>query len=234
MKFFTFTYNGFIEWPYLMVKLSNFIKMTDNSKSNYEEIMIDPGVYDLKDSDHFSWEGSIDIKEFLDSLKPNEFFSFDYPGDMNPKLRDHFLERSWDNAIRYCYHPQYIVAVQYPFNNYWWFTYWFDKYRELPHTSGILGIGNLCKQRGCNEFVKHALDYIILNLPLDVETIHIYGPNKTIIKYIQKLENLGKVKFSIDSRKWEYYKPTKERPFWFHKYLYSLREMGVIIKEGSE
>jgi len=229
MKFLTYTYNGFISWPYLIIKLSNYLKMTNEAKSKYKEIMIDPGVYELGVSSRFSWEGKINIKQFLDSLKINEYLSFDYPSDMNPKFTDIFLERSWDNAIRYCNHPQYIVTVQYPYNHYWWFTYWFDKYAKLPHGSGVLGIGNLCKQRGCNPFVKHALDYALINLPKDVERIHVYGPNKIMIKYIQKLEDLKKVRFSIDSRKWEFYKNSIERPYWFKEYINNLKKIGIKI-----
>ncbi|KKL28323.1 hypothetical protein LCGC14_2376230, partial [marine sediment metagenome] len=154
MKFFT---DKTVINDYLLVKLVDYIKMDDFSQ--WKEVFIDPGVYDLTKSDGFKWEGTIDIPEFLDSLPDNHYFSWDYPGDMNPKFTDIFLKKSWDNAKKYSKHPQYITTVQYRFNNYLSFIEWFDDYNELTMTSNIMGLGNICKQKGCNSFLKHALPY---------------------------------------------------------------------------
>ncbi|MDH3324493.1 MAG: hypothetical protein OEL89_02550, partial [Candidatus Peregrinibacteria bacterium] len=145
MKFFTYDYNRpeRYNWPYLIVKLSNYFKL--KKPDFYKFILIDPGVYDLIERDRYDWEGTINIPEFIDSLPSNHYFSFDYPGDMNPEFQDQFLTRSWENAIQYCGFKQYIVTVQYKFNDYYDFIFWFDKYNELTITSGIMGLGNICK-----------------------------------------------------------------------------------------
>lgn len=215
MKFFTYTYS--FDWPYLMVKISKYLKLSQDSKDKYKEIFIDLGVYDLGNSPNYSWEGTIDIKEFIENLPKNHYFSFDYPGDMNPYYKDLFLLKSWENAIRYCYLPQYITTVQYPFNDYINFQRWFDKYNKLNIGSGIIGLGNICKQRGLTRFLKYALPYAFKNC--SVERIHIYGLNKKSIPYAYRMAKMHDIKLSIDSRKWEYYKPSSEREFWFHEYI---------------
>ncbi len=217
MKFFTYDYGNWkaYQWPYLILKIKNYLKL--KKKDKYSIILIDPGVYELGDSDHFSWEGKIDIDEFLDSLPDNHYFSFDYPGDMNPKFTDIFLKKSWDNAKKYSKHPQYITTVQYRFNNYLSFIEWFDDYNELTMTSNIMGLGNICKQKGCNSFLKHALPYAFKNSKAN--WIHIYGANLFTIPYIDKLGKMFNKKVSVDNRKWEYYRKSSERPYWFKEYI---------------
>ncbi len=50
-------------WVYLLINIKKYPKM--RSYQRYNEIIIDPGVYDLKDNDKYSWEGKIDIDKFL-------------------------------------------------------------------------------------------------------------------------------------------------------------------------
>ena len=127
----------------MIIKITNYQKL--KNKKPYKIILIDPGVYDLGNSDFYPWENKIDIDAFLDSLPKNHYFTWDYPGDMNPNYAEDFLRKSWQHAVQYCQHSNYIVTVQFRYNNYMSFVEWFDKYNSLENASGILGIGNICK-----------------------------------------------------------------------------------------
>jgi len=229
MKFFTdknWT-NGNL-WPYLLLKVPQYLKMRDFS--NQKEILIDPGVWELIEDHSFSWERDINLHKFLDSLPSNHFLSLDYPSDMNLKYKKLFLEKSQQYSLGFCYHPNFIVTVQFYHNNYWSFRENFDKYNALDITSGFLALGNICKHKTCNEFIKHSLDYAFSHTRYD--RMHIYGLCKSAIPYAYKLGKRFKIDLSIDSTKWQYYKKTSERPFIFKQYLNDLRSKGVFI-EGT-
>ncbi len=195
MKFFT---DKTVVNDYLLVKIKDYLKMDDFSR--WKEVFIDPGVYDLTKSDKFKWEGKINVKDFLNSLPENHYFSFDYPCDMNLKYTDLFLEKSWINALKYNAYLQYIVTVQYEFSNYWNFVEWFDRYNRLHIFSGIMGLGNLCRFRALNDYLKHALDYAFSNCRHP--RIHIYGLCLKAIPYAYKLAKRYNIELSIDSTKW--------------------------------
>jgi len=225
MKFFT---DNSIQWPYLLTKITKYLKMREETKKKYKEILIDPGVYDLIKSNKYSWEDKIDIKEFLLSLPPNHYFSWDYPSDMNLLYENEFIEKSWENAEKFVLYPQYIVTVQAKFNNYWDFKNRFDKYNELNITSGILGLGNMCKHPRLNQFMKHALDYAFSHCYH--RRIHIYGLCKDAIPYAYRKAIYYGIEFSIDQEKWQYYKPSSERPFWFSEYIKAIKLKGVKVE----
>ena len=195
MKFFT---DKTVVNDYLLVKIVDYIKMKDFSR--WKEIFIDPGVWQLTKSDKFKWEGKINIKEFLDSLPDNHYFSFDYPCDMNEIYTELFLYKSWINAILYCSEKQYIVTVQSKFNNYWNFMEQFDMYNNLDIKSGILGLGNMCRFRSLNQYLKHALDYAFYRCRHS--RIHIYGLCLKAIPYAYKLSKRYGIELSTDSTKW--------------------------------
>jgi len=221
MKFFT------DRGPYLLTKISKYIKMQSKTRQKYKEILIDPGVYDLKTSDKFSWEGLIDIPFILDILPKNHYLSVDYPGDMNPQYQNLFLQKTWNNALRYCDHPQYIVTIQFRYNNYLSFIQYFDQYNRLPIESGILGIGNCCLQRGLNPFMKHALDFAFSHCRH--KRIHIYGLNLSSIPYANKRAKQFNIELSVDSVKWQYFKDSKLRDQDYQIYLNKIRELGVKV-----
>ena len=75
----------------------------------------------------------------------------------------------------------------------------------------------MCKQRGCNSFIKHAIPYAFKNAK--TKKLHIYGANFNSIPYIHKIEKMYRKTVSVDNRKWEYYKPSNERLFWFTEYI---------------
>ncbi len=220
MHFYTYDYGspGIYNWPYLITKISKYLKIRDFTP--YETILIDPGVFDLIDSPCYKWEKKIDINDFLETLSSNHFFSFDYPCDMNEKYTKLFLRKSWENAQRFSSHSQYIVTVQYRYNDYWSFQEWFDKYNELDIASNFMGLGNICKQRGINEFLKHAIPYAFKNSK--AKWIHVYGANKHLIHYLKKLEKKYNKKVTVDNRKWEFYAPSSKRPEYFQKYIEDL------------
>lgn len=225
MKFFT---DKTVVNDYLLIKIKDYLKMTDFSKK--KEVFIDPGVYELKKRDRFSWEGTIDIDQFLDSLPDNHYFSWDYPCDMNEKYTILFLTKTWNRAVKYHTQPQYIVTVQYRHNNYWSFVKWFDLYNALPIQSGIIGLGNMCRFRTLTEYIKHALDHAFsrCNHP----RIHIYGLCLKAIPYAYKLSKKYDVELSIDSTKWTfiyYEQDSKDRQIQFNLYLEKIKRQGIIF-----
>ena len=194
-KFFT---DKTVENEYLLIKLGDYLKLKDKSK--WDKIFIDPHVYELTKSPTYSWEEKIDIKEFLDSLPENHYFSWDYPCDMNRKYTNLFINKTLSKALLYHTHPQYICTVQFKFRDYEIFVEWFDKYNKLDIASGILGIGNLCRFRSLNIFLRKVLDYSFTRCKH--KYIHIYGLCLKAIPYAHKLAGLNGIELSIDSTKW--------------------------------
>ena len=235
MKFFT---DKTVKNDYLLIKIKDYLKMEDFSP--WKEVFIDPGVYELKKSDLYSWEGEINITDFLNSLPDNHYFSFDYPCDMNKQYTNLFIEKSWHNAQLYHLFPQYIVTVQFAYNNYQSFVEWFDKYNNMDIKSGILAIGNVCRFNYLNEFVKHCLDYAFSRCKHN--KMHIYGLSFRIIKYAYGLSKKYNIEFSIDNTKWtrainnklrSKYKvacTTSNRQEFFDEYLKTIKERGVILE----
>ena len=220
MKFFT---DKTVKNDYLLIKIKDYIKMKDKSK--WKEIFVDPGVYDLTKSDKFSWEGKINISEFLDSLPENHYFSWDYPGDMNIKYQELFLQKTWDNNIKYCYHPNFIVTAQYIFNHYWNFVKNFEQCNQLIIKSGILGLGNMCKYRTLNSYLKHTLDYAFSHS--NYKRIHIYGLCLQGIPYADKLAKKYKIELSVDSMKWTfcfYETEINDRQHHFEMYMEKIKK----------
>ena len=222
MKFFT---DKTVENDYLLIKIKDYLKLKDFSR--WDEILIDPHVYELTKSDEYSWINKINVYDFITSLPSNHYFSLDYPGDMNPQYQREFILKSWINAVSYHQHSQYICTVQFKFNNYWNFVDWFDKYNDLEIKSGILGLGNMCRHSRCNEFMKHALDYAFSHCRHP--RIHIYGLCKDAIPYAFKLSQRFKIELSIDQEKWQYFKDSKLRPQDFKIYLIDLIDKGIMI-----
>lgn len=233
MKFFT---DKTVKNDFLLVKIKDYMKIKDFSQ--WDEILIDPGVNYLKKDYKFKWEGEINIHEFLDSLPSNHYFSLDYPSDMNLKYKKYFLEKSWQYANAYCYHPQFIVTVQFYYNNYWNFTKWFDKYNDLTIESRIMGLGNMCRFRTLNQYLKHVLDYAFSHTKYP--RMHIYGLCLKAIPHAVKLAKRFNIELSIDSTNWTRCVTTEmkkiykvgcrkgERQIFFDEYLKEIRKRGVM------
>lgn len=210
MKFFTMNN---VVWRFLLVKIKDYLNMSEEDKAQYKEILIDPGVYDLTKGSTFSWEEEIDIDEFLDTLPSNHYFSWDYPCDMNPQYEDLFIKKTWENALKYHNHPQYIVTVQYKINHYWNFVEWFDKYNEMEIASNFLGLGNMCKIITKSDFMDHAIDYAFSHS--NYKRMHIYGLGLRHIPYVYKKAKQFNIELSIDSTK--YTRPLRPLRNWFRK-----------------
>ena len=237
MRFFT---DKTVENEYLMIKIEDYLKLEDKSK--WDEILIDPHVNELKKSDKYSWEGKIDIYQFLDSLPNNHYFSWDYPSDMNLKYQDLFLEKTWNNALKFHKHSQYIVTVQAKFRHYWDFVEWFDKYNTLEIKSGILALGNQGGYRTLTNYLKHIYDYTFSHCKHP--RIHIYGLCLKAIPYAYKLSKRFNVELSVDSTNWtracnkklkEKYNNrvscrSNNRQEFFNKYLKTIRKKGVKLE----
>jgi hypothetical protein len=80
------------------------------------------------------------------------------------------------------------------------FTQWFDRYNELNIASGILGLGNMCKFKKLNQYLKHTLDYAFSHCKHP--RIHIYGPCVQVIIYANRLAKNYNIEFSADSTAW--------------------------------
>ena len=198
MKFFT---DKTVVNDYLLIKIGDYWKLKDFSQ--WKEVFIDPGVYELTKDIEYSWvnKGCYGfMTEWIKKLPDNHYFSWDYPCDMNVKHQDYFLKKSWENALQYNDYSQYIVTVQFKFRNYWNFVEWFDKYNALNIKSGILALGNMCRFRTLNQYLKHALDYAFSYTKHP--RIHIYGLCIKAIPYAYKLAKRYNVEFSFDSTKW--------------------------------
>lgn len=201
IKFFT---DKTVINDYLLVKIKDYFGMKDFSR--WDEILIDPHVYELTKSEFFSWEKETYkqtlefIIGFLDSLPEDHYFSWDYPGDMTLQYQDLFITRTWENACHLCYHPNYIVTAQYKFNDYWNFKEWFNKYNDLNIESGIMGLGNMCRFRTLNQYLKHTLDYAFSHCRY--KRIHIYGLCLKAIPHAVKLAKRFNIELSVDSTNW--------------------------------
>lgn len=198
MKFFT---DKTVINDYLLVKYIDYIKMTDFSR--WKEVFIDPGVWELTKDVEYSWvkkSSYVFMGQWIEELPDNHYFSWDYPCDMNILHQDFFLGKSWRNAIKYNSLSQYIVTVQSKFRNYWNFVEWFDKYNNLYIASRILALGNMCRFRTLNNYLKHALDYAFSHCRHP--RIHIYGLCLKAIPYAIKLAKRYNIELSIDSTKW--------------------------------
>lgn len=218
MKFFT---DKTVINDYLLIKIKDYIKMEDFSR--WKEVFIDPGVYELTKHYKFSWEGKINIPKFMDSLPENHYFSWDYPCDMNLKYQELFLHNTWNTAEMYHDHPQFIVTVQSKFKNYWNFTEWFDKYNGLEIASGIIGLGNMCRFRSLNQYLKHALEHAFRYTRHP--RMHIYGLCLKAIPFANKLAKRYNIELSVDSTKWTfcYYEiDSKKRQDQFEYYMKKL------------
>jgi hypothetical protein len=221
MKFFTDSSVRYLKWPYEITDIQKYLKM---KVPNYiKELLIDPGISDLLNSNEYSWVGNINISEFLSKLPKNHYFSFDYPSIINKNCENLFLEKSWKNAKNYCYHPQYIVTVQGKFNNYYNYIEWFHKYNSLE--PDFMGVGNILKHRTWNSFLKHTIPYILKNSYAN--RIHFYGLCKDAIPKIYKLGKKYNKQISLDQQKWQYYNSSIKRPQIFKEYLIDLVDSGV-------
>ena len=203
MKFFT---DKSVKNPYLLIKITDYIKLKNKNIdfSIWKEIFVDPCVYELTKSNEYSWLNTKtnpkQIIDFIQSLPFNHFFSLDYPCDMNIKYQDSFLTKSWNNALLYNNHPNYIITVQSKFNDFWSFVEWFNKYNNLNIKSNILGLGNLCRFRNLTEYLINVLDYAFSNC--NHSRIHIYGLCLKAIPLSVRLAELYNIELSIDSTKW--------------------------------
>lgn len=180
--------------------LLNIKKYHDPRRCNKYLIFIDPGVYELKKTNEYSH-----IKELHEivenGLDINEFISIDYPCDMNPKYTKEFIEKSYQNNVKYASNLHYICTIQMHFGSYRSFEYEAERLRPIWSQPGkIIGIGNMCRIMKTNSFTDAVYRYICNNM--HGHWVHVYGmPMKQIKKYAKQLEYNG-IELSVDSTKW--------------------------------
>lgn len=210
MKFFT---DNTVNNRYLLIPITKYKKM---HSIFYSEVLIDPGVYELKKSNKYSWEEKINIKEFLDQLPDNTYFTADYPSDMNQKYEDEFIINSYANAYEYSNHSQYIPVVQSKIQDLESFKKYFDIYNKLKPKSNILGLGNFCRIHWLNNYVREALKYAFENSK--IPRIHVYGLGLRLISYTFNLALQNNIQLSIDSTKWTRACSTELRKKYYPKF----------------
>ena len=203
MKFFT---DKTVENDYLLIKIKDFIKMRENNPTKlkqYKEILIDPGVYDLKKSDKFSWEGQINIDKFINILNNNQYISIDYPCDMNLKYQQLFIQKTYENIEKYRNNKHYIITVQSKFYDFDSFKENFDKCIKINSKSNFLAIGNICRINQLNYFIIRVIIYCLKNI--GNKRLHFYGLNFRAIKFLYRQAKYYRIPYnqiSFDSTKW--------------------------------
>lgn len=90
-------------------------KYNDKRKEKKKLFFIDPGVYELVKTNEYSH--ITELHELVPNLKENEYISIDYPCDMNPKYTKEFIEKSYQNNVRYASNLHYICTIQMHFGS---------------------------------------------------------------------------------------------------------------------
>lgn len=189
-----------------------------------EIVFIDPGVYDLVKGPEYRYIDWLHHK--ANHLKPNEWISIDYPGDMNPKYQELFIRKSIENNIRYRDNPNYIATVQSRYMDAYDFK--FRLVELLDIVDGVkgkrLGIGNICRILKNNEFIDTVFKLLRQYVPQSMP-IHFYGLSfNAITKYLPELEESG-YDISVDSTKWLF---SKEN---FRKYAGTKKPRSQYVSE---
>ena len=201
----------------ITTNVSNFCllhisKYYDCRKKRKKLVFVDPGVYELKKSNEYSHR---DLLHKLASgyiqMQSNEFISIDYPCDMNPKFSYEFIQKTYENNVRYAHNSQYICTVQSNFLDFPSFLFNMNRTKYIwSNSNKILGMGNLCRlirwsnNPESNSYkIKLYLDkvfyYLVSHADL-IDKIHFYGIGIQMIReYIPKINRLMEI--TIDSTK---------------------------------
>jgi len=200
-------------------------KYHDKRKPQKKLVLVDPGVHALMKLPEYP---QIELLHQLASgevpLQSNEWVSIDYPGDMFPDRMAEFIERTYQNNIKYQLNPKYICTVQFHLSNCatpsasWagvahgdltdFASFKFNLDRVLPifkqTPQKILGIGNICRIMYPNKLLDRMIGYIVKihRTQQKFKWVHLYGLSlRNIRKYVPVLEYAG-IRVSVDSTKW--------------------------------
>lgn len=179
--------------------LLNVKQYNDIRKANKKLIFIDPAVYELKLSIEYS---RIDfLHNLVSNLHKNEYISIDYPCDMNPIYSEVFIEKSYQNNVRYADNSHYICTIQSKFHDFNSFIYESERLRPVwKNSEKVIGIGNMCRIMNPDSFCDSVFQYITDNFA--GKRVHLYGLSlKLIKKYVSMLESHD-ISVSVDSTKW--------------------------------
>jgi hypothetical protein len=204
MRFFT---DHTVKHNLLLMQINRYLRKREEDPSffdKYNEVLIDPGVYELGDRKEYSWRDDVDVGEFLDSLPDNHYFALDYPCDMNHERTQLFLNKTWETAQEYCDHPQFIVSVQSAFKSFISFVYWFQKYNSLNCKSRFMAVGNLGRLQCTSRVEKNLAKSIILHAlkHANAQRLHFYGLTIRVFPFLVMNEDKYKINCSVDSTNW--------------------------------
>lgn len=215
MKMIFFSYPNYIKNNYAIINCKAYLDFKNkkiyydkiNELSNqYRIVFLEPEVFILKNQNYYRFEKWPNIKNFLNNLPNNCFFSLDYPSDMNQKYTYQFIIKTLHNIKKYNYSYHYINTVQSRFMDFNSFKYYFNKINKIKSNSKIIGIGNLCrliyKTIKEKEFIIKIFNYINNNISENYNWIHIYGLS---LRHLNLFNQILKDKIEIlsfDSTKW--------------------------------
>lgn len=194
MIFFTDITTGASQYCLLNIK-----QYENQLKSNKKLIFIDPSVYELKNLKEYSRINL--LHNLVNNLKENEYISIDYPADMNITNTELFIQKSFENNMKYKDNDKYICTIQYKFHDFDSFKHEYN--RLLPvfenNDKKIIGIGNMCRIMRPDPFTDRVFQFIADNLKN--RRLHIYGLGfRLIVKYAKMLEKQN-IQLSVDSTK---------------------------------
>lgn len=235
----------------IQTNISNYCLLNIKSYHNKKKlkkklIYIDPSVYELVKQEEYSKVDFMHILLEQNLLRENEYISIDYPCDMNEKLTDSFIQKSFDNNWRYRMNLKYICAIQSRFGNYKDFVKQTEKLKGVWRgRNKIIGIGNLCRIMRPNSFTNNVLRYLRNTFIThhQIYRLHFYGLSLAVMKssHFRSLINHGAC-VSVDSTKWtkactnnlkKKYGlncSTKNRDEFFLEYIKTLQKSGIIIE----
>lgn len=214
--FLFFSYPKYIKNKYAIINCKAFLdfkkklvkyNIINELSEKYTKVILEPEVFILKQQNHYRFEKWLNIKDFLNNLPANCYFSLDYPSDMNINYQYQFITKTHYNIKKYHYSKHYINTVQFLFFNFESFKENFDIINNIESKSKIMGIGNLCRlfsnSRKTKTFYLKLFNYIKDNINKNnYKWLHIYGLGLAYIKpFYSILKNSFKV-LSVDSTKW--------------------------------
>ncbi len=191
-------------------KWKKYLKIQNTKK----EILLDPGVYELKKSNEYSHVKM--LHKLADYRVMPEWFhmSIDYPQDMNPKYGKEFIQKTNTNNYDYFENPHYLTTLQFnvtmknfravegDFNS---FKLAWDINKSLMFGKW-LGVGGLCRfyahTSKAKLFLTKIAKWIVKHKDVGFTNVHFYGLGLESIRIIAPILDKAGIEWSTDSTKW--------------------------------
>jgi hypothetical protein len=185
----------------------NIKKIKEKRKELRKLIFIDPAVLDLRDYHYYVNESAM-IGLIESTLREHEFISLDYPVDFardeNESLE--FVEKSYENNMRWKDNLHYICCIQSRHNDYDDFVLQYERLRPIfANKKKILGIGGACSHtKRPNEFTDKVFNYLSEHAS-EIYWVHFYGIKTPLISaYIDRLQMYAPLRISFDSTQYQF------------------------------